>query len=130
MPLSPAQLTEIGQRFITSMNSRDYPSARSLYAEDATYESAGLVVDGHPEGRIVGREQIFDYFRNALDGDETFQLAPLDHFTGLNMVLIISSEGGRTFIDILRTDDVGRIVEHSEVAPKRSPINGPAATGT
>jgi len=105
------------------MNARDYASAAALYAVDATYESASLVSRGHVDGRIVGRERIMGYFKEALGGDGSFQLSTLDHFTGLNMALILSSSEGRTFIDVLRTADDGLVVEHMEVSPKHSPIN-------
>jgi len=105
------------------MNARDYASAASLYADDAIYESAVLVSRGHTEGRIVGRERIMGYFKDALAGDEEFQLSTLDRFTGLNMALILSSSEGRTFVDVLRTGDDGLIVEHMEVSPKHSPVD-------
>jgi hypothetical protein len=123
MPISAAQLTTIGTRLVVSMNARDYGAASSLYAEDATYESPRLVSDGHVDSRIVGRQNIMSYFKEALEGDDDFQLAKLDQFTGLNMAVILSSLDGQTFIDVLRVGDDGLIIQHSEVAPKNSPID-------
>ncbi len=105
------------------MNARDYASAASLYSEQATYESAALVGKGHLSGRIVGSEQIIAYFKEALDGDESFRLSRLDIFTGLNLTLILSSMEGRTFVDALRVGDDGLITEHLELSPKRSPVD-------
>jgi len=79
------------------------------------------------DGSITGRERIMDYFKEALKGDKDFQLSTLDIFTGLNMAIVISSTGGRAFIDVLRTGGDGLIVEHSEVLPKASPIDSLAA---
>ena len=124
MPLSPEELTELGERFGAAMNARDYEGAAALYAADATYESPGLasLTEGQSEGRIVGREQIIEYFKSAL-GTGDFQLSPLDHFTGVNMTVTLSSTEGRTFIDVLRVNGDGLIVEHLEVTPKPSPID-------
>jgi len=125
--LSPDQLTEIGERFLSSMNARDYASAASLYADGATYQSAALASGDRVDGSITGRERIMDYFKEALKGDEDFQLSTLDIFTGLNMAIVISSTEGRAFIDVLRTGGDGLIVEHSEVLPKASPLDSLAA---
>ncbi len=123
MALSPDQLTKIGERFLASMNARDFASAAALYADAATYQSAALVSGEGVEGCITGRERIMDYFQKALAGDESFQLSRLDIFTGLNMALVLSSMDGRTFIDVLQTGGDGLIVKHTEVSPKASAIN-------
>ena len=123
MALSPDQLREIGERFLSSMNARDFAGATSLYADSAIYQSAALANGDWSDGLITGRERIMDYFKEALDGEEDFQLSALDIFTGLNMAVIVSSMESRTFIDILCTGDDGLIVEHLEVSPKASPID-------
>ena len=123
MALPTEQLTAIGERFIASMNERDYATAAALYAPDATYESASLLEQGHTDGRIAGRERIMSHFMEALDGDDDFRLSMLDQFTGLDLTLVVSSMDGRTFIDVLRIDEDGLIAEHVEVSPKLSPID-------
>ena len=124
MALAPEQLTEIGQRFLTSLNARDFATAASLYSADATYESASLVSDDNPDGLITGRDQVMKFFADALEGDDSFQLTALDIFTGLNLAVIVSSLEGRTFMDVLRLSEEGLIVGHAEVTPKVSPIGG------
>ncbi len=122
MVVASTKLTEIGERFLASMNARDYATAAAMYAPGAVYESPALV-GGEHDGRIVGRDQIMRFFEAALDGEEEFRLHPLDVFAGLNMVVVISSTLGRAFVDVLRTDDTGLIVEHLEVAAKPSPLD-------
>lgn len=121
--LSPDRLAEIADRFLSSLNARDFTTAAALYADGATYESAALVAEDNSEGRITGRGQIMDFFASALDGDDDFQLTALEIFTGLNMAVILSSFEGRTYIDVLRIGEDGLIVEHAEVVPKASPLN-------
>lgn len=127
MALSSDQLTEIGERFLASMNARDFASAAALLADGATYQSVALVSGDGVQGCITGRERIMDYFQEALEGDENFHLSRLDVFTGLNLARVLSSMDGRTFIDVLRTGGDGLIVEHAEVSPKASAINFLAA---
>ena len=45
----------------------------------------------------------------------------------MNLAVVVSSAEGRTFIDVLRTDDDGLIVEHLEVVPKSSRIDRSAS---
>ncbi len=121
MPASSELLTEVGQRFIALLNDRDLPAAAELYALDASYCSAALVEQGVTDGRIVGRSQIMRFFAQALDGDHEFRLSVIDQFTGLNLIVLISSFAGRTFVDVLRTNDDGLITEHLETTPQPSP---------
>lgn len=127
MAHSPERLVETAARFISSMNARDYATARSLYADSATYQSAALVDADRPSGLLEGRDEIIGYFEVALDGDDDFGLDLLDVFTGVDMAVAVSSAAGRTFIDVLRTSDHGLIIEHREVSPKASPV-GPTTT--
>jgi hypothetical protein len=45
----------------------------------------------------------------------------VSQFTGLNMVITLSSMQGLTFVDVFRVNDEGLIVEHLETTPKQSP---------
>ena len=65
VPASSAQLAQLGDRFITVLNSRDLAAAANLYSAQATYSSVALVEQGIADGRIVGRDRIFDYFARS-----------------------------------------------------------------
>lgn len=121
MAAEPTTLAELAARFMASLNERDFETAATLYASDAVYESPSVAMDGGA-GRIVGRDEIIRYFADSLDGDDEFQLHLLDSFVGVDMVVLVSSLDGRAFVDVLRTDDTGAIVEHREVSPKPSPL--------
>jgi len=116
--LSPAELKDLGVRFFDAMNARDYGAAGDIYAAEAIYESPGL----RAPGRLTGRDNIIRYFTTVLEDDD-FQLAILEQFTGVNLVVTRSTSEGRTFVDVFKVNNDAQIVEHLEVAPEASPID-------
>ena len=115
-------LDELGAEFLRAFNARDFDRARELYAVDAIYESAGLVDDANPSGELHGRDAILSYFQAAMAEDPTFKLTMVDQFPGAAMTVVVSRLDASVFIDVLRSNDAGRIIHHAEVTPKRSTL--------
>lgn len=109
MTMSPEELQDLSGRFFDYMNNRDYASAAILYHEEATYESP-------TQAGIAGRGPIIDYFKASLENSD-FQLTLTAQFTGVNTVVTLASDGHSTFLDVLRTNDHGQILEHLEATP-------------
>ncbi len=66
------ELDEMPQRFYTYYNKGDAAAIASLYAQDATlYPNTGTQ-------RIIGREDIQQYFRDIFDSANSYRLEPLE----------------------------------------------------
>ncbi|MEM7272921.1 MAG: nuclear transport factor 2 family protein [Actinomycetota bacterium] len=118
-----AALLELGKRYGEGMNARDFDSVAELFAADAVYVSDGPpFLTGDRYGRrLSGRDEIITYFREVFAGD--FEFVVLDHYVGVDMLVTLSSMGGRTFVDVFRVGEDGLISELLDVVPKRSRVD-------
>ena len=105
---------EFGETWIAAWNAHDLEAILALYTDDIVFLSpASTRITGDPSGRVVGKQALRDYWRQALALSPDLRFTLKSVFEGVDGVALRyhSTRTGREVVEVHRLDAEGLVCE-------------------